>query len=97
MSPDLSAPDLTVPETATALRCSTRKVFQLLQAGVLTRGPQFGRETIVSRASVVAALAAASAENAPRPRRRRPRGDFDAEIDAWAAKARATDVHPAGE
>lgn len=94
MSHDLSAPGLTVPETAAALRCSTRKVFQLLQAGVLTRGPQFGRETIVARESVVAALVAASSESAPRPRRRRPRADFNAEIDAWAERARATDVQP---
>lgn len=49
---------LTTDETSTALKCSKRRVFELLAAGILVRGRRFGKFTVVTAESVQAALKA---------------------------------------
>lgn len=80
---------LDVDQVAERLRCSRRRVFELLQDGTLTRGPRFGRCTVVTLESVEAALAAPAApteQPAPQPRARR---GLAADVDALLEKRRA--------
>lgn len=84
-------PDLpTVEEAGQVLRCCRAKVFRLILAGVLVRGPRYGKRSTVTRESVLAALEAAPVEHsAPKKRIRRARGSFSARIDEVGANARA--------
>ncbi len=77
---------LTVMEAATTLRCSRRRVFELLADGTLTRGVKFGRETVVVAESVFAALEVAYHPVATRTRVRKPTQSFSARLDALAAE-----------
>jgi excisionase family DNA binding protein len=83
---------LTADEAASRLRCSRRRVFELLAAGTLARGPKYGRRTVITAESVEAALA--PCEPAPRPvaeatpKRRAPRS-LKADLEALAAQQRA--------
>lgn len=62
---------VTVTEAARALRCGRTRVFELLASGHLGRGVRFGRETVVTVASIEA-LQTVQAHH-PAPRRRRPK------------------------
>jgi excisionase family DNA binding protein len=62
------SPLLTVDEAAARLRCARTRVFALLASGVLERGPKYGRKTVITAASVEAALQAPEPEPAPLPR-----------------------------
>src|SRR3954465_711339 len=62
---------VTVSEAARALRCGRTRVFELLAEGRLVRGQKFGRETVVTIASIEA-LQAAQTPGAPPRRRRQP-------------------------
>lgn len=46
------SPYLTVPETAAYLRCSERKVWQLLRTGELERRRLIGARTVIPRSSI---------------------------------------------
>jgi excisionase family DNA binding protein len=59
---------MTVTEAAEHLKCSTRRVFQLIANGTLETAPRYGRETTVFKASVERALL-----NPPKPGRRKRR------------------------
>lgn len=81
---------LTVKEAAVTLRCSPRRVFELLADGTLTRGVKFGRETVVVAESVFAALEAEYHPPAPpRVRTPKPAQSFTARMDAFAADRKA--------
>lgn len=83
---------LDVDEAAARLRCSRRRVFELLTDGTLVRGPKYGRRTVITTESVEAALVASEpapcpvAEAAPRPRAPR---SFKAGLDELAEQQRA--------
>lgn len=83
---------LTVTEAAARLRCSRRKVFELIAQGILIRGARYGRSTVVTEESVEAALTATPAE--PRvviPKRRIRRAVGGARsVDDWLARVRAS-------
>jgi excisionase family DNA binding protein len=84
---------LTVDEAATRLRCSRRRVFELLADGTLQRGPKYGKQTVITAESVAAALAAPPASENPAPpaKPRAARGlaaDVDALLDARRAARR---------
>jgi excisionase family DNA binding protein len=82
---------LTVEEAAQALRCSRRRVFELLADGTLARGPKYGRQTVITAGSVEAALLAnepAPPATEPTPKRRTPRS-LAADLKELAAESRA--------
>jgi len=83
---------LDVDEAATRLRCSRRRVFELLADGTLARGPKYGRRTVITAESVAAALVASEPAPCPAaeaaPKRRAPRS-FRADLDTLAAQQRA--------
>lgn len=79
---------LTVAEAAAVLRCSRRRVFELLADETLLRGASYGRKTLILGSSVEAALAAPAP--APiRPRRRPARKELITSLEAALAKARS--------
>ena len=82
---------LTVDEAAKELRCSRRRVFDLLADGTLTRGPRFGKQTVVTAESVAAALEPAPALvlTTPAPPKPRLPKSFKAELEALAEHQRA--------
>lgn len=75
---------LTVYEAADVLRCSPKRVRQLVADGTLVRGPKFGKKATVDAGSVYAACQLSYSPKAPRKRRARvqSRADFDAAIEA---------------
>jgi predicted ArsR family transcriptional regulator len=77
---------VTVAEAATRMRCHPRQVFRLLRRGVLTRGPKYGRRTVVTLESLEAALAAPAELDAPvrrkRVRQAMTKAEFNASIEA---------------
>ncbi|MCY1077406.1 hypothetical protein [Archangium lansingense] len=83
---------LDVDESAARLRCSRRRVFELLADGTLTRGPKYGRRTVITAESVEAALVASESAPCPvseaAPKRRAPRS-FKAELDELTQRQRA--------
>jgi hypothetical protein len=84
---------LDVEEAADWLRCSRRRVFQLIADGTLTKGPKYGRRTVVTTESVAAALAPTptpvSVLTTPMaPKQRAPRS-LQADLKALAEKQRA--------
>jgi excisionase family DNA binding protein len=80
---------LTVDEAAETLRCSRRRVFELLASGKLARGPCYGRKTVVLAESVFAACEAEYHPAPAAPRRRPARKTFADAVDAVVARARA--------
>ena len=50
----MSGTVVTVTEAAQVLRCGRTRVFELLATGRLVRGERFGRETVVTIASLEA-------------------------------------------
>jgi excisionase family DNA binding protein len=82
---------LDVDEAAARLRCSRRRVFELLAAGTLARGPKYGRRTVITAESVEAALVASELATCPvaeaAPKRRAPRS-LKADLEALAEKQR---------
>lgn len=87
--PPVGARALTVAHVARRLNCSTRQVFNFLNAKKLTRGARTGRSTTVT----VASLEAFEAGGAPlaTPARPRPPASlperFDADTEIAALKA----------
>ncbi|WP_375765672.1 helix-turn-helix domain-containing protein [Archangium gephyra] len=83
---------LDVDEAATRLRCSRRRVFELLADGTLARGPKYGRRTVITAESVADALVASESAPCPAaeaaPKRRAPRS-LKAGLDALAEQQRA--------
>ena len=82
---------LGVDEAAARLRCSRRRVFELLSDDTLVRGPKYGRRTMVTAASVAAALEPTptpvlNETSAPKPRARR---SLRAELDELREQQRA--------
>ncbi|WP_426751574.1 hypothetical protein [Myxococcus sp. Y35] len=81
---------LDVNEAAARLRCSTRRVFELLSDGTLVRGPKFGRKTVITAESVEAALvppAPLVLEPTAPPKLRAPR-DFRSDLARLAEQQR---------
>lgn len=81
---------LTIDEVSQTLRCSRRRVFELLATGTLVRGPKYGRQTVVLAESVFAALEAEYHPPPPtsEPRRVRSPRSFKAELDELAERQR---------
>lgn len=78
----------TVEEAAAKLRCSRRRIFELLADGTLIRGKRYGKRTVIVAESVSAALEVDPIP-APAPRRKsRARPDLAAVMDAVKARAR---------
>lgn len=71
---DVTAPALvlTIEEAALALHCKRNRIFELLSDGVLTRAPKYGKRTLITAASVHAALEYVP-PTAPKPKRIRNR------------------------
>lgn len=82
---------LDVDEAAARLRCSRRRVFELIADGTLVKGPKYGRRTVVTAASVALALEPAP-ERVPTvpesPKARTPR-TFVAELAEVNERQRA--------
>jgi hypothetical protein len=92
----LPAPIATLPtvdETADLLRCSRRRVFELIAEGTLVRGPRYGRRTVVTLESIEAALAvgtdARGGKRCAVRRRVRTAKSLKADLDALAAQQRS--------
>ncbi|MCP3137536.1 hypothetical protein [Pyxidicoccus xibeiensis] len=82
---------LDVEQAASRLRCSRRRVFELLAAGTLVRGPKYGRRTVITAESVNAALVPTEAlvlTTTEAPKRRAPRS-LVADLDALREQQRA--------
>jgi hypothetical protein len=79
---------LTIAETAATLRCSRRRVFQLLSDGTLVRGKRYGRQAVILAESVYAALEATY--DPPTKRVRRARGAEKDAFDALLADVRSS-------
>jgi hypothetical protein len=80
---------LTIPEAAATLRCSPRRVWELLAQGKLVRGPCYGRRTVVLAESVFSACEA-EFHPPPKPKRHRPaRRTLADAVDDVVARARA--------
>lgn len=85
---------LDVDEAAARLRCSRRRVFELLADGTLARGPKYGRQTVITADSVEAALAPSEQAPAAPKRRTRPSKSFKAELDAMLERRAARRQRP---
>lgn len=84
---------LTVAETAARLRCSERRVFELLADGTLVRGRAYGRRTVVTSESVEAALEAPPVDEAPKKRVRHvARASLSERLSALSKAARAGEI-----
>ncbi len=80
---------LAIDEAAAHLRCSRRRVFELLADGTLTRGPKYGKRTVVTAESVEAALQPTVTEPQAPQRRTRSSKSFKAELDAMLERRRS--------
>ncbi|WNG37880.1 helix-turn-helix domain-containing protein [Archangium violaceum] len=82
---------LDVDEAAARLRCSRRRVFELIADGTLTRGPKYGRRTVITAESVAAALEPEPVLvlTANKPSKPRAPRSLQADLEALAAKQRA--------
>lgn len=71
----------TVPEAAAVMKCSPRRIYELLAKGIIRRANQFGARTVVLAKSVYDALEAGTMPEEPKPKRVRPtqhKVDWDA-------------------
>lgn len=73
------SPTMTVDAAGEILGCKRRRVFELLAEGALQGAPKFGRRRMVTRASVLALLAAPALPTLPAAP---PRGTSEANGDA---------------
>jgi hypothetical protein len=82
-------PPFLVDETATMLKCSRRRVFELLADGTLIRAPKYGKATVILAESVFHALEKQYDPPAPEPKRiRAPRLALSQAVDEWFENTR---------
>lgn len=78
---------LTIQESAARLHCSPRRVYELLASGLLARGPRYGKRTVVTEESVVAALVPVEVP-LKRKRKRPSKKSVVEDIDQWLEQTR---------
>jgi hypothetical protein len=82
-------PTITIERAGELLHCSRARVFELIAAGVVDRGPRYGRRsTVITETVLRAAVApASSGEALKHPRRARRRRQLAERLAAVPVKA----------
>jgi hypothetical protein len=90
-TPAQDGPLITVERAAEILLCSRSRIFELIGVGTLTRGPKFGKHTVVMLESVLGAAEGSEAKKprAPRlSRRQQKNAQFEEELRAALERSR---------